>query len=69
MKQSDREFGLIYNSDNVEVWVKEWNQVIQEVRGKHQFLQKQLELEIQNDEEGLEYLHSRYKHILPNIDN
>lgn len=69
MKQSDREFGLIYNSDNVEVWVKEWNQVIQEVRGKHQFLQKQLELEIQNDEEGLEYLHSRYKHLLPNIDN
>ncbi|MBF0706034.1 hypothetical protein IQ283_05385 [Alkalihalobacillus hwajinpoensis] len=55
-KQSDRSFGLIYYTENVEVWIKKWNQVIQDGKGKYQHLKDQLEYGVQNNNEGLSYL-------------
>ncbi len=65
--QDGRANGLIYkNQDgNMEVWVKEWNQVIQEAKGKHRFLKERLELQVKDNEEGLEYLRNKYIEYLP----
>lgn len=65
ISQSDREPGLISKTENIEVWVKEWNQIIQETKGKHKFLKDKLELEIKDNEEGLNYLRTKYKEYLP----
>ncbi|CAH1211664.1 hypothetical protein PAECIP111892_03618 [Paenibacillus auburnensis] len=65
--QGDREAGLIYKNKtgNMEVWLKEWNEVIQEAKGKHQFLKERLELEVKDNEEGLQYLRTKYKEYIP----
>lgn len=65
VSQSDRPYGLLTKTDNIEVWVKEWNQIIQEAKGKHKFLKDKLELEVRDNEEGLKYLRSKYKEFLP----
>ncbi|MFC5702784.1 ATP-binding protein [Cohnella faecalis] len=65
--QGDRAPGLIYKSKtgNMEVWLKEWNEIIQEAKGKHQFLKEKLELEVKDNEEGLNYLRMKYKEYIP----
>ncbi len=65
--QGDREAGLIYKNKtgNMEVWLKEWNEIIQEAKGKHQFLKERLELEVKDNEEGLQYLRTKYKEYIP----
>ncbi|WP_179136292.1 ATP-binding protein [Paenibacillus sp. 32352] len=63
--QSDREPGLLYRGDNMEVWVKEWKQVIQEAKGKHRYLQDKLELFVKDNEEGMRYLKEKYSQYLP----
>lgn len=65
ISQSDRAPGLISKTDNIEVWVKEWNQIIQEAKGKHKFLKDKLELEVKDNEEGINYLRQKYKEYLP----
>lgn len=63
--QSDRDPGLLYRGDNMEVWVKEWKQVIQEAKGKHRYLQDKLELFVKDNEEGMRYLKEKYSQYLP----
>jgi Histidine kinase-, DNA gyrase B-, and HSP90-like ATPase len=67
LNQSNRPQGLLYKSNdiNLEVWVKEWNQVIQEAKGKYQHLKDKLELNMTNNEEGLNYLREKYKDYMP----
>lgn len=65
ISQSDRAPGLISKTDNIEVWVKEWSQIIQEAKGKHKFLKDKLELEVKDNEEGINYLKMKYKEYLP----
>ncbi|MBT2617245.1 MULTISPECIES: hypothetical protein [unclassified Bacillus (in: firmicutes)] len=67
LNQHNRTQGLLYKSSdsNLEVWVKEWNQVIQEAKGKYQHLKDKLELNMTNNEEGLYYLREKYKEYLP----
>lgn len=67
LNQHNRAQGLVYESadSNVEVWVKEWNQVIQEAKGKYQHLKEKLELNMNDNEEGLNYLRKKYKEYLP----
>lgn len=64
--QTDREPGLLYSGGNMEVWVKEWNQIIQESKGKHKYLKDQLEINVKDNEEGMKYLKEKYKEYLPN---
>ncbi|WP_286884828.1 ATP-binding protein [Aneurinibacillus sp. UBA3580] len=63
--QQDRSPGLIYSGNNIQVWVKEWNQIIQEAKGRHRFLQERLELEVRDNSEGMDYLRKKYSEYLP----
>ncbi|MGE6500065.1 ATP-binding protein [Bacillus wiedmannii] len=67
VNQQGRAPGLLYESSavNLEVWVKEWNQVIQEAKGQYQHLKKKLELNVTSNEQGLNYLKQKYKEYLP----
>ncbi|MNB91783.1 DNA mismatch repair protein [compost metagenome] len=65
VNQPDREPGVLYRGDNIEVWVKEWKQVIQDAKGKHRYLQDKLELYVKDNEEGLSYLREKYNKYLP----
>lgn len=68
INQQGRAKGHIYTSadGHVEVWVKEWGQIIQDAKGKYHHLKNKLELEVKDNKEGLEYLQEKYKVYLPN---
>ncbi|WP_170969752.1 hypothetical protein, partial [Bacillus wiedmannii] len=68
INQQGRVKGHIYTSadGHVEVWVKEWGQIIQDAKGKYHHLKNKLELEVKDNKEGLEYLQEKYKVYLPN---
>jgi hypothetical protein len=63
--QADRDFGHIIVQDNINAYVREWRQVIQEAKGRLHFLKQKLEFSIEDNSEGLEYLAQKYKELLP----
>lgn len=64
-EQDDREFGHIVNKNNLNVYVKEWNQVIQEAKGKLNFIKSKLEFAVEDNSEGLNYLKEKYMELIP----
>lgn len=64
-EQDDREFGHIVNKKNLNVYIKEWNQIIQEAKGKLNFIKNKLEYSVNDNSEGLSYLAKKYKEFLP----
>jgi DNA mismatch repair enzyme (predicted ATPase) len=63
--QVNRASGLLYQTDKCEIWVKLWNQVIQEAKGRHKFLKDKLEYSIRDNSEGMNYLKNKYSKYIP----
>ncbi len=63
--QTDRAYGLITRGDKYEVWVKEWNQIIQEAKGRHEFMKKKLDYNLVDNSEGKNYLLKNYGEFIP----
>ncbi len=64
-EQDDREFGHIINKKNLNVFIKEWNQIIQEAKGRLNFIKTKLEYKVVDNSEGLSYLTKKYKELMP----
>ena len=64
-EHNDREFGHIVKQENLNVYVKEWNQLIQEAKGRLQFAKDKLEYSIEDNSEGLNYLKKKYNELIP----
>ncbi len=65
LSQQNREFGHIFSSDHVDVHVLTWGRIINKARTKYKYLQDKLNLTIQDNEDGLNFLRSKYKEYLP----
>jgi len=52
----------------VRVWVRKWNQVIQDAKLKLEFLREKLDYQIQDNEEGINYLENKYSEYFPGKD-
>ncbi|MBS1716282.1 MAG: ATP-binding protein [Armatimonadetes bacterium] len=63
--QRGRPRGLLIDQDNYQVWIKRWSEVIQDAKGRHEFLKKQLDLQIVNDQSGLTYLMESFRQWMP----
>lgn len=63
--QPDRRHGLITTGKNFNVWVKEWSEVIQEAKGRHEFLKEKLKYSVDDNEVGMKYLKDKYDAYLP----
>lgn len=55
--------GCIYKEGNVEVYVKNWSDVIADAKSRYEFFREKLELEA-SKEYGMEYLQKNYSHLL-----
>lgn len=64
--QQNRPKGLLVDTANHKVWVKRWNEVIADARGRHEWLKRQLDLQM-TDQDGLRYLASRHAEHLPAV--
>jgi hypothetical protein len=62
----DRAPGLvqIYEDPNIEIWTKEWGQVIEEARARLSFFQENLEYTARRDD-AVQYLRRTHEKYLP----
>lgn len=63
--QPDRKYGNVFIAKNYNIWVKRWGDIIQEAKGRLEFVKKQMDFSIKSNEEGLEYLRKKYREYLP----
>ncbi len=63
--QRDRRIGHIFQGKNIDIWVKRWSDIIQESKGRLEFVRKQMDYSVKSNDEGLEYLRKKHKEYLP----
>ena len=51
--QKDRSFGHIDTKDNYDVYVKKWGDIISEAKQRHEFIKEKLNLNLQDNEQGI----------------
>lgn len=65
LNQKNRKYGHVSEGDNFDVFIIDWGKVISEARLRHEFIRDKLNIALQDNEEGLNYLRTKYKEYLP----
>jgi hypothetical protein len=65
LTQKNRQYGHISEGDNFDVFILPWGHVLSEARTRHEFIKEKLNLNLQDNEHGLDYLRKKYKEYLP----
>jgi len=66
LTQKNRKYGHIHEGENFDVYILSWGDIINEAKQRHEFIKEKLNLNLQDNEEGLNYLKTKYKQYLPN---
>jgi hypothetical protein len=65
LKQKNKKYGHVSEGDNFDVFILSWGDIISEAKQRHEFIKEKLNLNLQDNEEGLDYLKNKYKKYLP----
>lgn len=65
LRQENRPPGMLIDTVNQKVWVNTWSEVLADARSRHQWLRKQLDLQLADDKLGVRYLAEHYRNNLP----
>ena len=65
LKQKNRKYGHVSEGDNFDVYILDWGKIISEAKIRHEFIKDKLNITLQDNEAGLEYLRNKYKEYLP----
>lgn len=65
LNQKNRKYGHISEGDNFDVYILDWGKVISEAKLRHEFIKDKLNISLQDNKAGLDYLRTKYKEYLP----
>lgn len=65
LKQKNRKYGHVSEGENFDVYVLPWGHILSEARTRHEFIRDKLNLNLKDNEQGLDYLKTKYKEYLP----
>ena len=65
LTQKNRKYGHIHEGENFDVFILSWGDIIDEAKQRHEFIKEKLNLNLQDNAEGLNYLKTKYKQYLP----
>jgi hypothetical protein len=65
INQKNRKKGHITEGDNYDVFILTWGDVLSEAKIRHEFIKDKLNLNLSDNQKGLQYLRSKYKEYLP----
>ena len=65
MRQQNRSYGHILQTDNCDVFILPWGRLISEAKHRLQFIKEKLNINLIENEQGLAYIKSKYKEYLP----
>lgn len=66
LTQRNRKYGHIHEGGNFDVFILSWGDIISEAKLRHEFIKEKLNLNLEDNKEGLNYLKTKYKQYLPN---
>ncbi|MEO0966630.1 MAG: hypothetical protein AAFY08_16140, partial [Planctomycetota bacterium] len=55
--------GQVTDTDEYEIWVKTWPEVIHEAKVRHRYLKQKLDYAIESNDEGMQYVADRYGYL------
>lgn len=65
LNQKNRSYGHVSEGDNFDVYILPWGHILSEARTRHEFIRDKLNLNLKDNEQGLDYLKNKYKQYLP----
>ncbi len=65
LNQKNRKYGHVTEGDNFDVHILPWGHILSEAKIRHEFIKEKLNLNLKDNEHGLEYLKGKYKEYLP----
>ena len=65
LRQTNRKYGHVSEGENFDVFILPWGHILDEAKVRHEFIRDKLNLNLQDNEKGLEYLNKKYKEYLP----
>jgi len=65
LRQKNRTYGHVSEGDNYDVYVLPWGHILSEAKQRHEYLRDALNLNLQDNEQGLGYLREKYSEYLP----
>lgn len=65
LNQKNRKYGHVSEGDNFDVYVLPWGHILAEAKTRHEFIRDKLNLNLRDNEQGLDYLKTKYKEYLP----
>jgi len=65
LNQKNRKYGHVSEGENFDVYVLPWGHILSEARTRHEFIRDKLNLNLKDNEQGLDYLKNKYKEYLP----
>jgi hypothetical protein len=65
INQKGRSKGHIIEGENYDVFILTWGDVLTEAKIRHEFIKEKLNLNLSDNEKGLQYLRTKYKEYLP----
>lgn len=65
LEQTDRKYGHVVATDFYDVYVLTWGHIFTEAKTRYEFIKENLNLNLLDNEENLDYLKSKYNEYLP----
>ena len=65
LNQKNRKYGHVSEGENFDVYILPWGHILSEARTRHEFIRDKLNLNLRDNEQGLDYLKNKYKDYLP----
>ncbi|HMH31607.1 MAG TPA: ATP-binding protein [Puia sp.] len=65
LKQTDRRYGHISQLDNCDVFILTWGDIISDAKIRLEFIKDKLNINLQENEQGLAYIKTKYRQYLP----
>lgn len=65
LEQKDRKYGHVIATDIYDVYVLTWGHILTEAKTRYEFIKDNLNLNLLDNEQNLEYLKSKYNEYLP----
>jgi hypothetical protein len=65
VKQKYRRYGHVIESENVDVFILRWSDIIHAARSKYKYIKDKLNLNLQTNENAFSLLREKYKQYLP----
>ncbi len=65
LQQKNRKYGHVSEGENFDVYILPWGHILTDAKTRHEFIKEKLNLNLQDNEQGLEYLKKKYREYLP----